>query len=197
MLYAVRGHGSEGMMRRRFGGWLVLAMLVASCTTSTANQSTASDQADVWFMQRMAGHLLQRAAIVDLAGHRITHPKLERLANTIDQQGQPHLEQLQEWLASRGLAPYDPQQDPLRPKESHLDRLSRAHGAKFDLAFLEVMTARHRADIRMARVEARDGGVPEVRELARRMLAELEPQLKQMTAWRRAWSKGDTRTDAG
>jgi uncharacterized protein (DUF305 family) len=59
------------------------------------------------------------------------------------------------------------------------------------------MTVRHRADIRMARVEARDGGVPEVRELARQILAELEPQVEQMTAWRRAWSKDDTRTDPG
>ena len=63
------------------------------------------------------------------ASHRIAHPKLERLAATIDQQGKAHLQQLQEWLANRGLAPYDPQQDPLRTKESDLERLSRAHGA--------------------------------------------------------------------
>jgi uncharacterized protein (DUF305 family) len=185
------------MMRRRLGWWLVVTVLVASCTTSNANEPPPNDQTDVWFMQHMAGHLLQRTAILHLAGHRITHPKLERLTNTIDQQGQAHLQQLQEWLARRGLAPYDPQQDPNRPKESDLERLSRAHRAKFDLAFLEVMTARHRAEIRMARVEARDGGVPEVRELARQILAELEPQVEQMTAWRRAWSKDDTRTDPG
>jgi uncharacterized protein (DUF305 family) len=59
------------------------------------------------------------------------------------------------------------------------------------------MTGRHRADIRMAAAEARDGGLPEVRELARQMLAELEPQVEQMTAWRRAWAKDDTQTGAG
>jgi uncharacterized protein (DUF305 family) len=185
------------MMRRRLGWWLVITMLVASCTTSNADEATPSDQTDIWFMQHMAGHLLQRTAIVDLAGHRISHPKLERLATTIDQQGQAHLQQLQEWLASRGLAPYDPQQDPLRPKESDLARLSRVHGTKFDLAFLEAMTARHRADIRMAAAEARDGGVPEVRELARQMLVQLEPQVKQMTAWRQAWANGDASSHQG
>jgi uncharacterized protein (DUF305 family) len=188
-----RVHGSEETMRRRLGWWLVVAVLAAGCTTSSANQGTPSDQTDVWFMQHMTGHLLQRTAILDLAGHRITHPKLKRLADTIDQQGQAHLQQLQEGLDSRGLAPYDPQQDPIRAKESHLDRLSRVHGTKFDLAFLEVMTARHRADIRMAAAEARHGGVPEVRQLARQMLAELEPQAEQMTAWRRAWAKDDAR----
>ena len=121
-------------MRRRPGGWLVVAVLAASCSTSTANEGAASDQTDVWFMQHMAGHLLQRAAIVDLAGHRIIHPKLERLANTVDQQGQAHLQQLQEWLTLRGLAPYDPQQDPDRLKGSDLERLSRVHGTRFDLA---------------------------------------------------------------
>ena len=69
----------------------------------------------------MAGHLLQRTAILDLAGDRITHSKLERLAATVDRQGQAHLQQLQEWLANRGLASYDPQQDPLRSKGSDLD----------------------------------------------------------------------------
>jgi uncharacterized protein (DUF305 family) len=32
----------------------------------------------------------------DLAGERITRPKLARLADTIDQQGQAHLTQIQE-----------------------------------------------------------------------------------------------------
>jgi uncharacterized protein (DUF305 family) len=179
------------MVRRRLGCWVVVALLAAGCATPDANQPTATDQTDVWFMQHMVPHLLQTTAIVDLAGHQITRPKLERLAKTIDQQGQAHLQQLQEWLARRGLAPYDPQQDPDRAKETDLERLSRVHGTRFDLAFLQVMTTRHQTGIRMAATEARDGGVPEVRELARQMLAELEPQVKQMTAWRRAWAKDD------
>jgi uncharacterized protein (DUF305 family) len=188
---------ARGMMRRRLGWWLAVTVLVASCTTSNANEATPSDQTDVWFMQHMAGHLLQTGAILDLASDRITRPKLARLADTVDQQQQAHLQQLEAWLAGRGLAPYDPQQNPNRRKESDLARLSRFHGPAFDLAFLKVMTARHRADIRMARVEARNGGVPEVRELAQQLLAELEPQVEQMTTWTRAWAKDDKRTGAG
>jgi uncharacterized protein (DUF305 family) len=193
ILLSGQAHGGRGRWwDADFGWWLVVAVLAASCTTSNANEGTPSDQTDIWFMQHMAGHLRQTTAILALAGDQITHPKLERLADTMNQQGQAHLQQLQEWLAHRGLAPYDPQQDPNRRKESDLTRLSRVRGAGFDLAFLEVMLARHRADIRMAAAEARDGGLPEVRQLARQMLAELEPQVKQMTAWRRAWAKDDT-----
>jgi uncharacterized protein (DUF305 family) len=186
-----------GMVRRRIGWWLLVALLAASCSTSNANEGAPSDQTDVWFMQHMIPHLLQTTAIVDLAGDRITRPELARLADTIDQQGQAHLDQLQGWLANRGLAAYDPQQDPDHSKETDLARLSRVHGAGFHLAFLEVMTARHRAALRMAAAEARDGGVPEVRALARQMVAELQGQVEQMTAWTRAWTKAGTAGRSG
>jgi uncharacterized protein (DUF305 family) len=178
-------------VRRRLGWWLLVALLAAGCTTSNANEGTPSDQTDVWFMQHMAGHLLQTTAIVDLAGDRITRPELARLADTMNQQGHAHLQQLEGWLASRGLAPYDPQQDPNRRKESDLSRLSEVRGAGFDLAFLEVMMARHRAGRRLAATEFRKGGVPEVRQLAAQLLAEHQAQVNKMTVWRRTWAKDD------
>jgi predicted outer membrane protein len=149
------------MVRRRFGWWIVVvAVLAAGCAAPGSKGPAASDEADVWFMQHMAGHLLQTTSIVDLGGERITRPKLARLANTINQQEQAHLAQLQDWLANRGLAPYDPQQQPSSRKETHLQRLSRVSEAKFDLAFLTVMTARHRAGNKLAAAELRDGSVP-------------------------------------
>jgi len=170
---------------------MVIAVLAAGCASPAANQSTASDQTDVWFAQHMVPHLLQTTAIVDLAHDRITRPELARLAHSIDRQGQAHLAQLQEWLASRGLAPYDPQQDPNRGKETDLERLARIRGARFDLEFLTVMTARHRAGSKLAATEVREGSVPEVRELAQQLLAERQDQIGKMQAWRRAWSRAD------
>jgi uncharacterized protein (DUF305 family) len=179
-------------VRRRVGCWVVIAVLVAGCSTPDANQPPASDETDVWFMQHMVPHLLQTTAIVNLAHDRITRPELARLADTIDRQGQAHLAQLQAWLASRGLAPYDPQQQPSSGKETDLQRLARTRGARFDLAFLTVMTARHRAGSKLAATEIREGSVPEVRELARHLLADQQAQIKKMQAWRRAWSKAPT-----
>ena len=138
------------MVRRRRGGWLLVAVLAAGCTTSGADQRPGSDQTDIWFAQHMVPHLLQTSAILDLAGDQLTGPKLARLAGTISRQSQADLQQLQGWLEGRGLAAYDPQQDPNRRKETDLSRLSRTDGAGFDRAFLKVMTARHRTALRMA-----------------------------------------------
>ena len=168
-------------MRRRLGWWLLAIVLTTGCTTSNAGQGTVSDQTDVWFAQHMVPHLLQNRAIVNLGGEQLTHAKLGRLTETIDQQSQANLQQLEGWLADRGLAPYDPQQDPNRRKATDLERLSRVHQAGFDRAFLKVMTGRHRTALRMAAAEVRDGGVPEIRALARQMTTELHTQLQQMT----------------
>jgi uncharacterized protein (DUF305 family) len=175
-------------MRQRLAYWGIMAVLAAGCAKPDSSQPTASDETDVRFAQHMVPHLLQTTAIVDLAQDRITRPELARLATTIDRQGQAHLQQLQDWLNQRGLAPYDPQQDPNRRKETDLARLAQVRGAGFDLAFLKVMTSRHRAGIRLAAAEARAGSVPELRQLAQQLLAELQAQVQQMTAWTRAWS---------
>jgi uncharacterized protein (DUF305 family) len=173
-------------VRRRLGGWLLVAVLAAGCTTSDAIQRTGGDQTDVWFAQHKVPHLLQTSAILDLAGEQLTRPKLARLAGTINRQSHVHVQQLQGWLDGRGLAPYDPQQDPDYRKETDLSRLSRVQGAGFDRAFLKVMLARHRAALRLAAAEARDGAIPELRSLARQMTADLLAEIEQMTALLRA-----------
>jgi uncharacterized protein (DUF305 family) len=181
------------MVRQRLGCWVVIMVLVAGCARPEASQPPASDEADVRFAQHMVPHLLQTTAIVDLAQGRISRRELARLAAAIDRQGQAHLAQLQGWLASRGLAPYDPQQDPNRRTETDLQRLTRVRGANFDLAFLKVMTARHRAASKLAATEARQGSVPELRQLAQQLLAQQQAQTATMTSWAHAWSRAQGR----
>jgi uncharacterized protein (DUF305 family) len=103
------------MVRRRLGGWLLVAVLGAGCTTSDADQRPGSDHTDVWFGQHMVPHLLQTSAILDLASEQLTRPKLARLAGTINRQSHVHLQQLQGWLEGRGLAAHDPPTGPQPP----------------------------------------------------------------------------------
>jgi uncharacterized protein (DUF305 family) len=178
------------MMRRRCSLWLAVAVLAAGCAVPGAESPAASDETDVWFMQHMAGHLLQTISILDLSHDHITRPKLARLTRTMNHQQKAHLQQLQGWLASRGLAAYDPQQQPSR-KESDLVRLSRVRGARFDLALLRVLTARHRAGSKLAAAEFTKGTLPEVRQLAQQLLIQQRGQIATMTTWARTWAKAD------
>jgi uncharacterized protein (DUF305 family) len=168
---------------------MVAAVLVAGCAASDAHgPMPANDETDVRFVQHMVGHLRQTTSITLLTGDRIYHPELERLTHEINQRGQAHITQLQEWLDRRGLPPYDPQQANNR-KQADLTRLTQARGTAFDLAFLKVMTARHWAGIKLAATEARTGSLPEIRQVAQRLLIEQQGQVAKMTAWQRAWSK--------
>ena len=89
------------------------------------------------------------------------------LADSINQRGQANIQQLQAWLLRRGLAPHGHGHQRVdNRQETDLERLSRLHGTAFDLAFLKVTTARTRAGIKLATVEASHGALPEVRQLA-------------------------------
>ena len=177
-------------MRRRFGCWVVIAVLAAGCATPAANQPRASDQTDVWFMQHMVPHLLQDTSIAYLTRDRLADPALARLAGRIHRHGQEHVAQLQGWLAERGLAPHGHSHQPGDAlRQSDLERLSRLHWDALNLAFVKVMAARHRAGGKLAATEAREGSVPEIRQLAEQLLAEQQAEIGTMQTWRHAWSK--------
>jgi uncharacterized protein (DUF305 family) len=181
-----------GIVRARPALWIIVALLAAGCTASrppTPAPATA-DQTDVWFMQHMVPHLWQATSIAFLTRDQITHPALARLADTINQHGQANIQQLQAWLSRQGLAAHGHSHQRVDSRQqTDLERLSRLHGTAFDLAFLKVMTARHRAGINLATAEASHGALPEVRQLARRMLIEQQAQVRQMDTWKQAWSK--------
>jgi uncharacterized protein (DUF305 family) len=179
----------------RLAQWAIaVTLLAAGCAPPNPPASTpasaVADQTDVWFMQHMVPHLWQTTSIAFLTRDHITHPALTRLADTINQRGQADIQQLQEWLSQRGLGPHGhSHQRADNRKQTDLERLSRLRGTALDLAFLQVMTARDRAGIRMTRIEAAQGALPEVRQLARQMLVEQQARVRQMDAWTKAWSK--------
>jgi uncharacterized protein (DUF305 family) len=144
-------------------------------------------------MQHMVPHLRQASSIAFLTRAQITHAELARLADTITRRDQADISQLQGWLSVEGLAPHGHSHQRVdKRKQTDLERLSRLRGAGFDLAFLDVMTARERAAVTMAATESRQGGRPEVRQLARRMLVDLQEDIHQMRAWKQAWKRRES-----
>jgi uncharacterized protein (DUF305 family) len=155
--------------------------MAAGCAAPTATQPPAKDHTDVWFMQHMVPHLLQDTSIAYLTHDRLSEPELARLAVRIHRRGQAHVARLLGWLAERGLAPHGhSHQRDNTPRRSDLARLSPLKGTALDQAFVKVMTARLRAGGRLAAIEARDGSVAEVRQLARDLLAEQQGQIHEL-----------------
>ena len=196
-----RGAGGGGRVRTR-GSWLTVALLLAAsvsaagCTSgrprpAAAPTTAAADQAAVWFAQHLVPHLRQDTSIAYLTRDRITSPALARLAGSVHRRGQAHLATLQAWLARRGLAAHGhSHQRGGRREESDLQRLSRLDGVELDLAFARVMAARQRTAGRMAATAAGHGADPELRRLARQLLAEQREILRALSAVRRDRAAG-------
>jgi uncharacterized protein (DUF305 family) len=193
-------------VQRRFRSQLVAAVamvaaLAAGCAAPAADRlpaAVAADATDVWFMQHLVPHLRQTVAVVALSEDRITRPELARLAEATRRRSQAHLQRLQAWLDRRGLAPHGHSHQAVdQQPRSDLERLARVPDPRFDAAFAAVLAARHRAGDRLAAAELRQGSLPEVRQLARRLRAEHRRQLRQLRAWTNAWSRTPRRPGPG
>jgi uncharacterized protein (DUF305 family) len=191
-----RHDGKGGIVRGRLGAWVILVAMLAACSGGPASPAgppaaAAPDQTtDVWFMQHMVPHLWQTISITSLTRDRIAHPPLVKLADTITRRSQADIDQLQEWLAVQGLSPHGHSHQRVDSRAlTDLERLSRLGGTGFDLAFLQVMTARDGAGVTMAATEVQQGGRPEVRQLARRLQDDLQAEIRQLHRWRQAWSR--------
>jgi uncharacterized protein (DUF305 family) len=165
-------------LRYRVGWLLVVAVVAAGCTTPPSPAPAADDRVDVWFMQHMVPFLRQTTVAASLAR--------ERLTDAVVRQGQADIDRLQQWLDRRGLSPHGHSHQPIDNRgPTDLERLSKLRGDALEAAFAQVMTARWRTGGKLAATEDRDGGLPEVRQLARDLLGEQRLLARRLEAWRR------------
>jgi uncharacterized protein (DUF305 family) len=161
------------MARQGLGWWIVAALLAAGCAAPRSPAPMATDQTDVWFMQHMVPHLRQTTVVVSLTRERLTDPGLGREADAVARRSLADIDQLQRWLDQRGQSPHGhSHQRADTPRQTDLERLATLRGSALDLAFVQVMTARFRTTRELATIEVRDGGLPEVRQFAQRMVVE-------------------------
>jgi uncharacterized protein (DUF305 family) len=65
--------------------------------------------------------------------------------------------------------------------------LRRLHGAAFEQAFMGAMIPHHAAAVAMARLELTHGSHPQLKALARQIIASQNREIAQMTSWLHTW----------
>jgi uncharacterized protein (DUF305 family) len=65
--------------------------------------------------------------------------------------------------------------------------LRHLHGAAFELAFMGAMIPHHAAAVAMARLALTRGSHPQLKVLARQIIAAQNREIAQMTSWLRTW----------
>jgi uncharacterized protein (DUF305 family) len=178
---------------------LVAAIVLAACNQGGQNQSSAPatpapNDADVTFTQNMIPHHQQAIDMAKLVVAHTERPELRQLADSIvSSQGQ-EITQLQGWLRSWGK-PETPEgmghgamEMPGTMSEADMSHLVDLEDAKFDLAFVEMMTAHHQGAIDMANTELQDGSLPGPKHLAQQIIDAQQQEVEQLQQWQEEWS---------
>lgn len=173
---------------RLAGGLIAGAVVLTGCSaandasspesraaSSSADDSTAHNNADVTFVQGMLPHHEGALAMAQLADGRAADPRVLDLAGRIEAAQQPEIETMTDWLQEWG--------EPLHGEDGGMDHaaggrdigsmsaedmaaLESASGAGFDRMFLQLMTEHHKGAVGMAKTEIDEGSNPEAVGLA-------------------------------
>jgi uncharacterized protein (DUF305 family) len=184
---------------RRIALAVAAVALLAACgqTADKDTQAPAAaqpNQADVTFTQSMIPHHQQAIEMAKLIQDRTTRPELRELAGAITTTQGDEIARMQGWLRSWGKPEAMTGMDhgqmamPGMMDQSETDELMGLKGARFDLAFVEMMRRHHQGAIEMANTELKDGSLPEVKQLAQQVISAQQQEVRQLTAWKQAWA---------
>jgi uncharacterized protein (DUF305 family) len=169
--------------------------LLAACGQTADNDTQAPatpqpNQADVTFAQSMIPHHQQAIEMAELIKGRATRPELVKLVGDITTTQGDEITRMRGWLRSWGKPEgmdHDQMAMPGMMGQAEMDELMGLKGARFDLAFIDMMTRHHQGAIQMANTELKKGALPEVKQLAQQIITAQQREVDQFAAWKRSW----------
>jgi uncharacterized protein (DUF305 family) len=183
---------------------LVAALVLTACNQGGGDQggaptTAAPNDADVTFAQNMIPHHQQAIEMAQVVDTHTKRQELRTLANRIvTSQGQ-EVTLMQGWLQAWGK-PATPQgmdhggmHMPGTMSEAEMRQLMATKNQDFDLTFLGMMTAHHQGAVEMANTELRDGSLPEVKQLAQRVIDAQQAEIDQFQQWQKVWATAPIR----
>lgn len=165
---------------------VILALATAAVgLAGDAGATGPSSAYDKAFLTEMVSHHAMAVEMAKMAQEKATKPELKRTAGTIIRTQSAEITRMQGWLR----AWYGGR---VRPRMTAEDRaqmleLENAEGAAFDIRFMALMTVHHTLAIERARAALRQASHPQVRALARAIVAAQNREVKQFRNWLVAW----------
>jgi uncharacterized protein (DUF305 family) len=150
-------------------------------------------EADVEFVHGMISHHEQALVMTALVPERSERDDLRLLAERMDVSQHDEIEQMERWLDERGEGPPDVADEhgthvspmPGMLSEGELEALRAAHGASFELLFLESMIRHHQGAVIMVEtlLTGGEGGQePAVFQIAQHIDADQRVEISRMTS---------------
>lgn len=187
-------------IRLALGAALLVAIVVAGCSSHSTHSSAVTipadadfNAADVAFATGMVPHHQQALAMADLVPGRDAGPAVTALARQIAAAQGPEIAAMSGWLTSWG------QPLPMTMDMDHgshdmtgmgsmdgmmtkaeMDRLAASNGATFDRQWVEMMIRHHEGAVTMAQREVAEGKFPASIALARSIIASQTAEIASM-----------------
>ncbi len=180
------------------------ALIVAGCAVP-GTRSGATASLDQQFIDMMVPHHQGAVEMAKIAQQRAEHPEIKTLADAIIRAQEGEITQLKAWRK----AWFGSDQTPPLDKMPMVPGMGGAHGGHgggsgtmdmaadvqkvrtagnpFDKAFIDAMIPHHQSAIEAAKIAQEKAERPEIKELARAIIADQQREIEQMKQWRQAW----------
>ena len=153
--------------------------------TSSAEQGSAHNSADVMFAQMMIPHHEQAVELGAMAPEHTSDQALIKLAGAVLTQQQPEINAMKATLAQWGVNPDQPADHAGHTMSGMVDaatmaKLRTLQGPEFDKLWLKSMIGHHEGAIDMAKSEVNDGKSQEMLTIANGIIAGQQTEIDQM-----------------
>lgn len=165
---------------------IVLSLVVAASATADApapGRQTA--RYEISFMQNMIDHHAMAVEMAELCLTRAIHEELRTTCESIITTQSREIEQMQTWLSEWYGITYEPQMS--KQEQRDMQRLASLSGAKFEIAFIEMMIEHHQAAVREASECVEEAYHRPLIRLCERIIAAQSAEIEQFRTWLCEW----------
>jgi uncharacterized protein (DUF305 family) len=189
------------MRRNRLFALVAALTVVAACARPSSTGTAPFDQQ---FIDMMVPHHQGAVEMAKVAEQRAQRPELKRMAADVIRTQDTEIAQMKAWRE----AWFGSDQTPAMEKMPMVEGMGGQHGAAghgatmnmaadveklrradepFDRAFVDAMIPHHESAIGAAKAAEARAERPEIKTLAREIVAAQEREIARMKEWRRAW----------